>query len=267
VRAHSLLLFTLFMGLVIALLVGLGLWQLERRAWKEALIAKVEARVKAEPVGLDEAIIMARGGEDVSYLRVRVEGRFAHDQERYLYALSGNEPGWHVITPLMTAGGKAVLVDRGFVPKALMGPTSRRAGQVEGLVSVAGLARPPEQQGLFVPDNAPDENRCLPQPVPTSRPSLLTPKQARSLADGRGVGRPASHFPTITCNMRSPGFCWRAASSPFTSFICAGACVAGLGADMLRGKAPAARVLFASSQSEARFALSQYPGRGAVSVL
>ncbi len=158
-RAHSLLLFTLFMGLVIALLVGLGLWQLERRAWKEALIAKVEARVKAEPVGLDEAIIMARGGEDVSYLRVRVEGRFAHDQERYLYALSGNEPGWHVITPLMTAGGKAVLVDRGFVPKALMGPTSRRAGQVEGLVSVAGLARPPEQQGLFVPDNAPDENR------------------------------------------------------------------------------------------------------------
>lgn len=157
--ARSLLLFTLFIGLVLALLVGLGVWQLERREWKEALITKIEARVKAGPVGLDEAIAKAGRGEDVAYLRVRVEGRFAHEEERYLYALSGNEPGWRVITPLKAQDGVTVLVDRGFVPNGLKAPSSRRQGQIEGNIGVTGLVRPPEQQGLFTPDNAPSENR------------------------------------------------------------------------------------------------------------
>ena len=171
-RTRSLLLFTLFTAFAVVLLVGLGLWQLERREWKEALIAKIEARVKAEPVGLDEARARLRRGEDINYLRARVEGRFEHAEERHLYALSGNEPGWHVITPLVTPTGAAIYVDRGFVPRALKEPASRAAGQVEGTVTVTGPVRLPERQGLFVPDNDAAQNRWFWRDLPSMAATL-----------------------------------------------------------------------------------------------
>ena len=58
-----------------------------------------------------------RDGGDIDYLHVTARGRLHHDKERYLFAqsLADGTPGWHVITPLETAGGDMVLVDRGFV--------------------------------------------------------------------------------------------------------------------------------------------------------
>ena len=110
----------------------MGVWQLQRLEWKQGLIAQIEARAHAEPVALKEAVTRARAGEDVSYLRVRVEGRFDNGKERYLYAVSDGAPGWHVITPLTTPDGEVVLVDRGFVPVALKDPSSRAQGEIDG---------------------------------------------------------------------------------------------------------------------------------------
>jgi surfeit locus 1 family protein len=158
-RGRGLLAFTFFVAATLALLVGLGLWQLQRLEWKEGLIAKIGARTKAPPVSLQEAAERARGGEDVSYLRVSAEGSFDHEKERYLYAISDGEVGWHVIAPLETKGGEVVLVDRGFVPEAKKEPASRPEGALEGTVTVIGLARPAESQGLFAPDNEAAANR------------------------------------------------------------------------------------------------------------
>ena len=158
-RLRGLLLFTAFSAASLALLIGLGVWQLQRLEWKQGLIAQIEARAHAEPVTLKEAVTRAKAGEDVSYLRVRVEGRFDNGKERYLYAVSDGTPGWHVITPLETPEGEVVLVDRGFVPDAFKEPSSRAQGEINDAVSVTGLARAPEIQGLFIPDNEPAENR------------------------------------------------------------------------------------------------------------
>jgi surfeit locus 1 family protein len=144
----------------LALLIGLGVWQLERLQWKEGLIAEIGARTKAPPVSLDEARALAAKGENIGYLRIKVRGRFDHDDERYLYAIDAEgEPGWHVITPFDTDTGELVLVDRGFVPEPLREPASRAEGQQQGVVEVTGLARPPEAQGLFLPNNEPENNR------------------------------------------------------------------------------------------------------------
>jgi surfeit locus 1 family protein len=102
---RGLLLFTAFSAAAFAFLIGLGVWQLQRLEWKEGLIAKIGARAHAEPISLREAVTRASAGEDVSYLRVRVEGRIDHSKESYLYALSDGTPGWHVITPLKTPEG------------------------------------------------------------------------------------------------------------------------------------------------------------------
>ena len=151
--------FTLFTLAALALLIGLGVWQLKRLAWKEGLIAEIEARAKGAPITLQQAIGLARTGKDPSYYRVHVKGRFANDKERHLYALSTEgEPGWHVIAPFSTVEGDLVLIDRGFVPDRLQDPSTRAAGQLEGEVDVTGLVRLPEAQGLFTPDNEPNAN-------------------------------------------------------------------------------------------------------------
>lgn len=152
--------FTLFTLAIVALLIGLGVWQLKRLAWKEGLIAEIEARAKGTPITLKEAIAVSREGRDPSYYRVHVKGSFDHAKERYLYALSDDgEPGWHVITPFDSVEGDLVLIDRGFVPDNLRDPSSRAAGQLEGEVDVTGLVRLPESPDPFTPDNEPDNNR------------------------------------------------------------------------------------------------------------
>ena len=157
--ARGLILLTVLSTAALAVLIGLGLWQLQRLQWKEGLIAEIEARVNAEPVSLKEAVARANAGEDVSYLRVRAEGKFDNTKERYFFTVSDGTPGWHVITPLETPDGETVLVDRGFVPDALREPAARPQGELGDAVTVTALARPPETQGLFVPDNEVERNR------------------------------------------------------------------------------------------------------------
>ena len=143
----------------LALLIGLGVWQLKRLEWKQGLIAQIEARTKGPPITLEDAVALAGQGRDPSYYRVRVDGRFHHAKERYLYAVSEGRVGWHVITPLETEDGDIVLVDRGFVPDELKDPSTRALGQVKNVVTVTGIARSPETQTLFTPDNEPKVNR------------------------------------------------------------------------------------------------------------
>lgn len=141
-------------------LVGLGVWQLQRLEWKEALIARIEARTERKPVTLERAIELTKELGNPSYLPVRAEGRFHHKRERYLYSISlDGEPGWHVITPLQTVDGQFVLVDRGFVPDKLRDPKARPKGQVQEVVAVTGLIRTPEEPALFIPDNDPEANQ------------------------------------------------------------------------------------------------------------
>lgn len=151
--------FTALMLAALAVLMGLGFWQLQRLQWKEGLIAKIEARTKAPPIILQEAAAMAEQGRDPSYYRVRASGRFDHAKERYLFAVSEGRGGWHVIAPFATEDGETVLIDRGFVPDDRRAPASRTKGQVEGVVAVTGIVRMPETPGSFTPDNEPEANR------------------------------------------------------------------------------------------------------------
>jgi surfeit locus 1 family protein len=135
----------------LALLMGLGDWQMRRKVWKEDLIAKIAARVHAEPMPLQAVTLGGKG--DLEYTHVSVRGRFLHDHERYLYAPAAGGPGWHVYTPLELAPGSIVWINRGFVPDDRKAPAARPEGQVVGEVEVRGLIRMPQHKGLFTPEN------------------------------------------------------------------------------------------------------------------
>ena len=158
IQKKSLVGLTAAMLAALALLIGLGVWQLKRLEWKEGLIAEIETRTKGPPISLKEAVALAREGLDPSYYRVKVEGRFDHTKELYLYAVTGAGVGWHVISPLKTGDSDLVLIDRGFVPDALRDPSSRADGEIAGAIAVTGIVRMPETQSLFIPDNEPGAN-------------------------------------------------------------------------------------------------------------
>jgi surfeit locus 1 family protein len=144
----------------LAITLSLGTWQLQRRAWKEGLIARIEQRTKRPAVPLEEALRVWRETRDVEYLRVRLSGRLLHDKEVHLQAIDRRVAGWHVITPLETASATIVLVNRGFVPDAAKERSLRAQGLPQGNVDITGLARmPPAAKPAFVPDNDPARNR------------------------------------------------------------------------------------------------------------
>lgn len=146
-------------------LVGLGVWQLERLAWKQALIAQVEARIHEPAAALpDEGDWPAVNFAQDEYRRVTAQGRFRHDLEVQVYALidtapdGSGGPGYWVVTPLALADGSYVLVNRGFVPVDRRAPATRAEGQVEGPVTVTGLLRMPEDAAMFTPPNDADRD-------------------------------------------------------------------------------------------------------------
>jgi len=148
----------LAMLLALAILLGLGTWQLQRRTWKEGLLAAIAARATGEPMPLEAAMRGQRSGQDLEYARVRVGGRFHHGKERFYYAPGKEGPGFHVYTPLETSAGTIVFINRGFVPERLRDQSQRRDGLVDGETEVVGLLRAPGVAGGFTPDNDPAAN-------------------------------------------------------------------------------------------------------------
>ncbi|CCE03707.1 SURF1 family protein [Bradyrhizobium sp. STM 3809] len=143
----------------VAILLALGVWQVERRAWKLDLIDRVDRRVHAAPVPVPgPAAWSAINRGDDEYKRVTLSGRFMNDRETLVQALTVDGPGYWVVTPLQTADG-VVLVNRGFVPSERREPASRSAGNPDGLVSVTGLLRISEPGGGFLRHNDPAANR------------------------------------------------------------------------------------------------------------
>ncbi|WP_342634227.1 SURF1 family protein [Lichenihabitans psoromatis] len=161
-RRPSLLWPTLSTLIALAILVALGVWQLERLAWKNGLVAMIAARTTAPPSPLPpEADWMRLAPNAYAYRHVTVEGRFEHDKEAHVFRPLSDPRGRYsglgdlVLTPLRLASGAVVIVNRGFVPDNKVDPSTRVLGQIEGPVTVTGLMREPESRNAFTPADDP----------------------------------------------------------------------------------------------------------------
>jgi surfeit locus 1 family protein len=141
--------FTIAAAVLLALLIGLGVWQLQRLQWKLALIDQVNHHLTAPPLPLDR--ILALGG-DAQYRRVTLSGRFDNAKEAYIFGIGlEGAPVYHVVVPFETDDGRTLLIDRGVVPRDLRNPATRPRGLVAGETSVIGVWRAPEAGGAFTP--------------------------------------------------------------------------------------------------------------------
>ncbi|MEZ5928369.1 MAG: SURF1 family protein [Parvularculaceae bacterium] len=146
---------TVFAALGMALLVGLGVWQLQRLQWKLGLIAKVEERIHESAAPFSGVLASWEGHQDTEYTPVVATGVFRNDLEAHVYGTLEGEAGYYIFTPLELSGadwpeGTFVYVNRGFAPLALKDPASRPDSEIDGPVTVKGLFRSPEREGGIV---------------------------------------------------------------------------------------------------------------------
>jgi surfeit locus 1 family protein len=149
---------TVFTLVGIAILVGLGIWQLDRKVWKENLIASMTARLGQAPENLParetwSSLTPARN----EFKRVTFPAEFLPGEEALVYAASSafrpdvKGPGYWVFAPARLAGGSLVVVNRGFVPLERKDSATRAMPASLGSIDIVGVLRWPEARGMFTP--------------------------------------------------------------------------------------------------------------------
>lgn len=150
IRFRPLPLMTLFALPALLVLVGLGIWQVQRLHEKEALLATIAQRMSESEAPLADLLRLPPA--QAEWRHVQARGHFLHHKEAYFHAIDpGLGLGVHVVTPLVMSDGGVILVDRGFVPLASRAPETRTAGQPEGEVDISGIVRLSGERNAFTP--------------------------------------------------------------------------------------------------------------------
>ncbi|MBR9763172.1 MAG: SURF1 family protein [Rhodobacteraceae bacterium] len=128
----------------VAILLALANWQFRRLEWKTGVLARIEARIAADPVPLPASL----DPDADRYLAVTVTGRFTGTPVRVQSAMEGQGAGYR-LEQAFEAGARRLIVERGFVPQAAAIPPAP-----EGEVTITGNLLWPDEVDSFTP--APD---------------------------------------------------------------------------------------------------------------
>jgi len=153
---------TIFAIVGIGILVGLGIWQLDRKTWKENLIAAMNTRLSHAPADLPPREDWGRLEQQrEEFNRVGFPAEFLPGQAALVYSAGSalrpdvKGPGYWVFAPARLAGGSLVVVDRGFVP---LDRKDAAATTPPASVDIVGVMRWPETRGTFTPADDPKGN-------------------------------------------------------------------------------------------------------------
>ena len=151
------ILFLLIVGLAgLGVLVSLGVWQVQRLAWKQALLAEIESRISADPVALPQQV-----SEDADkYLPVAISGQMEPGEIHVLVSVKHVGPGYRIIQPFSTED-QTILVDRGFVPTS-----AKQAVRQNGPMDVIGNLHWPDEIDSYTPEPDIDSNIWFARDVP-----------------------------------------------------------------------------------------------------
>ena len=128
--------------IALAGLLALGAWQVLWMQWQDNLTEQSKSIEGSQAINIDDLHAGLEYGFDVNLLRVRLNGFYRNDLERYVSAPQDGEPGYRIITPFIDERGYIVLVDRGWVGEAERNLDSRADPRnIEGKTSVSGVSR------------------------------------------------------------------------------------------------------------------------------
>jgi surfeit locus 1 family protein len=138
---------TILVLAAMAVMIRLGVWQLDRRQQRLAFNADVVAKLEQPPRSLNDAALglWAIPGEraEIRNTQASASGSFDFDHQVVLVQQPlENRPGAHLVVPLRLEGSdQAVLVDRGWIPEEEMANLEQFKNE-PGPVTINGFLQP-----------------------------------------------------------------------------------------------------------------------------
>ena len=135
----------------LAILISLGVWQLQRRAEKHALLDQIETRAAAAPAPIE---ILLATGDYAAHRRATAQGTFIAGHEVFVFSPRSDRgptvQGYKLVSAFALASGGTILVDRGWVPAEWREGTDVSAQQSE-VLEIEGVLRPSSRPSTFTP--------------------------------------------------------------------------------------------------------------------
>lgn len=156
IRRRSLLLPVIVVATAFAILIALGVWQIERKAWKEALIATLAERIAEAPSPIPPRGAWPSLGPADEFRRVTGTVQFTPGHEARVYSGGAGlredvkRPGYFAFAPARLADGTIVVVNRGHVDHPNPDASLKSLALPKTGVDIVGALRWPEPPGWFV---------------------------------------------------------------------------------------------------------------------
>lgn len=180
-----------------AILVALGVWQLQRLDWKEGVIAEIEARIVDAPV----AIPATPDPDRDQYLPVVASGRITGEEAHVLVSVKRIGPGYRIVSGFEIEGGRRVLLDRGFIRE-----TAKDAPRPGGEATVTGNLHWPDEIDRFTPAPDLDGNIWFARDIPALAEALGTEPVLVVLRETSEQDPPVTPFPVDTSGIPNNHF-------------------------------------------------------------
>ncbi|WP_282153546.1 SURF1 family protein [Ruegeria atlantica] len=157
------ILFLMIFGIAgLAILVSLGVWQMQRLAWKQDALAEIENRISADPVDLPDTV--SRDAD--KYLPVTITGEMEPGEIHVLVSVKQVGAGYRIIQSFST-NDRTILVDRGFVPV-----TAKHDQRLNGPMVITGNLHWPDEIDGYTPEPDIDDNIWFARDVPNLAAAL-----------------------------------------------------------------------------------------------
>ncbi|MDO5705070.1 MAG: SURF1 family protein [Paracoccus sp. (in: a-proteobacteria)] len=178
--------FPVLVGIIgCAILIALGVWQLQRMAWKEGMLDDIRAQIVAPPVPLPDA-----PDPSMKYMPVTVAGTTTGQEIDVLSHTREAGAGYQVVSAFATDDGRRILLDRGFIPQE-----ARRIARPPTHLNVRGNLHWPDEKGSATPDPNLTENIWFARDVPAMADLLDTEQVLVVAAQVQGDNQGALPIP------------------------------------------------------------------------
>lgn len=175
-------LFPLILGILgCAILIWLGLWQVQRLHWKQAMLDQIQSRIDGAAVALPATV-----DPSMKYLPVMVSGTTTGQEIDVLSGTRDSGGGYQVVSGFVTDDGRRILLDRGFV-----GQDHKRDPRPATRLQVVGNLHWPQEKSAATPGPNLDQNIWFARDVPAMAAQLDTQPilvvAAQVAGDAQGV--------------------------------------------------------------------------------
>lgn len=185
-------------GVAFLVLLGLGTWQLDRLAWKQDLLARIDVARTAPAQPLDVVLHRLDQDLDIEFTRVQVDCADYSGRIVYLYSLHEGAPGWRPITACRLTSGPngSILIDLGFQPGEAGAAPSPQTLTLAPDTPIVGVLRRPSPEPWF--------ERLAPRP-PSADGRQWLKRDIPGMAAALGADNPAPLMLMLESPSGGPG--------------------------------------------------------------